>query len=227
MLCINPTHNGDHSTVTIKELDNVDGSIVDFLTPVSKRKRRESLNNQDDAVDHIMYTTSPSQKRSASSSTRNSIFTSSYDTELRDEPVDYLSLDEGYETTALVSIFRQVSPESSPMPLKNIDNNEDEEDNSSFPEFPSLARARTITDPTDEEYDELFFSNDPPDMMVNSSSRLTSPSLEELVPCLQEKGNWSTDYYDRYEEEESIEKACDNVNEGWLVSDTTSSRASS
>jgi hypothetical protein len=230
MLCINPTHNGDHSTVTIKEpsrVGDVDGSIVDFLTPVSKRKRWESLNNQDDAdVDHIVYTTSPSQKRSASSSTRNSISISSYHTELRDEPVDYLSLDEDYETTSLVSIFRQVSPESSPVPLKNNDNNLDEEDNSSYPEFPTLARARTITDPTDGEYDELFFSNDPPDIMVDSS-RLPSPSLEELLFCHQDKDNWSTDYCARYEEKVSIEKACENVNKGWLASDTTSSGASS
>jgi hypothetical protein len=224
VLCYNPAHN-DHSTVTIKEssrIDNVDGSIVDFL--VSKRKRRNNQNDDDD--DHIMYTTSPSQKRCASSSTRNSITISSYDTELRDEPVDYLSLEEDYKTTALVSIFRQVSPESSPMP-KNNDNNEDEEDNSSYPEFPNLARARTVTDPTDEEYDELFFSSDPPYMMVDSSSRLTSPPLEELVLCHQDNDKWSTDYYTRYEEKESMEKARDNVNEGWLVSDTTSSGASS
>ena len=231
MICINPTLNGDHSTVTIKEpsrVGNVDGSIVDFLTPVSKRKRWESLNNQDDAdVDHIIYTTSTSQKRSASSSTRNSISISSYDIELRDEPVDYLSLDEDYETTALVSIFRQVSPESSPVPLKNNDNNEDEEDNSSYPEFPTLARARTITDPTDEEYDELFLSNDPPDIMVDKSSRLPSPPLEELLLRHQDKDNWSSDYCARYEEMESIEKACDNANKGWLISDATSSGASS
>ena len=139
LLCYNPAHN-DHSMVTIKEssrIDNVDGSVVDFL--VSKRKRRNNQNDDDD--DHIMYTTSPSQKRCASSSTRNSITISSYDTELRDEPVDYLSLEEDYETTSLVSIFRQVSPESSPVPLKNNDNNEDEEDISSYPEFPTLARA--------------------------------------------------------------------------------------
>lgn len=169
MLCINPTHNSE--TVTIKELDNVNGSIVNFLTPVSQRKRKEYLNNQDDAY------VEPSQKRSDSSSTCSSISISSYDTELRDKPVDHLSLDEDYETTALVSIFRQISPKSSTLPLKNNDNNEDEDDNSSCPEFPTLAQARTIIDPTDEEYDELFFSNDPPDMMVDNSSRLTFPPL--------------------------------------------------
>ena len=223
MLCYNPTHNGDHSSVMIKEslrFDNVDGSIGDILT-VPKRKREEdieiawssSLNKHHDANVDCMYTTSPSHKRSASSSTRNSFFNiSSCDTELRDGPVDYASLDEDYDSAALVSIIRRASPQATPKSLKNNDNNEDEKDNNSYPEFPTIARARTISDPTDE-YEEFF--------LVESSSRLTSPPLEDLVLYHQDNDNLSADDYARYEEKDTI-RVRDYVDEIWLVSRTSS-----
>ena len=159
----------------IKELllrvDNVDGNIVDFLMAVPKRKREDdenawssSFNQHDDADVDCKYTTFSSNKRFAFYSC---------DTELREGPIDCV-----VSPTALVSIFRQTSPQSTTISLESNNDSTDDDSSSSYPEFSTIARARTIseTDST-EDYEQLYFSNDPPDM--NISSRPTSPLLEE------------------------------------------------
>jgi hypothetical protein len=167
---------------SLLRVDNVDGNIVDFLMTVPKRKREDdenawssssSFNQHDDDADadDCKYTnTFISNKRFAFYSC---------DTELREEgPI----LDCVVSPTALVSIFRQTSPQSTTISLEvnnNESNNDDSSSSSDHPEFSTIARARTIseTDST-EEYEKLYFSNDPPDM--NSiSSRPTSPLLDE------------------------------------------------
>ena len=186
VLCYNnSTHDGsDHSSVMIKEsllrVDNVDGNIVDFLMTVPKRKREDdenawssssSFNQHDDDADadDCKYTnTFISNKRFAFYSC---------DTELREGPI----IDCVVSPTALVSIFRQTSPQSTTISLEsnNNESNDDDSSSSDHPEFSTIARARTIseTDST-EEYEKLYFSNDPPDMN-STSSRPTSPLLDE------------------------------------------------
>ena len=174
----------DHSSTMIKEsllrVDNVDGNIVDFLMTVPKRKREDdenawsssSFNQHDDnadADDCKYNNTFISNKRFAFYSC---------DTELREGPI----IDCVVSPTALVSIFRQTSPQSTTISLESTNNDSNDDDSSSsrdHPEFSTIARARTIseTDST-EEYEKLYFSSDPPDM--NSiSSRPTSPLLDE------------------------------------------------
>jgi hypothetical protein len=177
----------DHSSTMIKEsllrVDNVDGNIVDFLMTVPKRKREDdenawsssSFNQHDDNADadDCKYTnTFISNKRFAFYSC---------DTELREEGS---IIDCVVSPTALVSIFRQTtSPQSTTISLESNNNESNDDDSSSSsghpPEFSTIARARTISETdSNEEYEKLYFSNDPPDM--NSiSSRPTSPLLDE------------------------------------------------
>lgn len=161
VLCYNSTiHDGDHLSVMIKELLRVDN--------VDKTKRKREEDNEmsldqhhDDADVDCKHTTFLSNKRFACYSC---------DTELREGPIDCV-----VSPTALVSIFRQTSPHIS---LESNNDSNDDDSSSSYPEFSIIARARTIseTDST-EEFEKLYFSNDPPDM--NISSRPTSPLLEE------------------------------------------------
>ena len=150
----------DHSSMMINEsllrVDNVDGTIVDFLMTVPKRKREDdenawwssSFNQHDDnadADDCKYNNTFISNKRFAFYSC---------DTELREGPI----IDCVVSPTALVSTFCQTSPQSSTISLEsNINESNDNDSSSGHPEFSTIARARTIseTDST-EEYEEIL-----------------------------------------------------------------------
>jgi hypothetical protein len=166
---------------SLLRVDKMDGNIVDFLMTVPKRKREDdenawsssSFNQHDDdpGADDCKYTnTFISNKRFAFYSC---------DTELREGPI----IDCVVSPTALVSIFRQTSPQSTTISLESNNNESNDDDSSSssgHTEFSTIARARTIseTDST-EEYEKLYFSNDDPPDMNSISSRPTSPLLEE------------------------------------------------
>lgn len=231
------------STKMIKGLlqgDRVEGNAIVFLT-APKRKREDdsigentswsSMKQYQDVVDgDVIY---PSHKRSASltaSSTRLPL--SSCDSERREGPADDASLDD--ETAALVSNFRTsifreggqvVSPPLTPILLSAVshsplykesdeNNNYDEhEDDSYFPEFPSLVRATTIIDPSDASAYHESYNADPPDM-GGVPSRPASPQIDEIIEeDLRDHSDWSTTsssiVYPCHGENDSIEMARD------------------
>jgi hypothetical protein len=153
---------------SLLRVDKMDGHIVDFLmAAVPKRKREDDENDwssssfinqhDDDAdADDCKYTTTfISNKRFAFYNC---------DTELREEGP--IIVDCVVSPTALVSIFRQTSPQSTTISLESNNNDINDDDSSSssgHTEFSTIARARTIseTDST-EEYEKLYFSSDDP-----------------------------------------------------------------
>ncbi|KAL3776642.1 hypothetical protein ACHAW5_010661 [Stephanodiscus triporus] len=220
--------------------DRVEGNTILFLT-APKRKREDdsigeisswsSMKHYQDVVDgDLIY---PSHKRSASltaSSTRLPL--SSCDSERREGPADDASLDD--ETEALVSNFRTsifreggqvVSPPFTPIFLSAVshsplckgsdeNNNYDEdEDDSYFPEFPSLVRATTIIDPSDASAYHESYNADPPDM-VGVPSRPASPQIDEIIEeDHRDHSDWSTTSssidYPCHGENDAIEMARD------------------
>jgi hypothetical protein len=200
-----------------------------------------SMKQHHDAVDgDFVY---PSHKRSASSNRLPfaSFYVSLCDSEQREGPADDESLDD--ETAALVSNFRtsilrqggqMVSPQPSPttsllgvagvldctLYKENIETNGDDEGEEDIyfpdlPDFPSIVRATTITDPSDAStYDESCHA-DPPDM-VGGLSTPTSLQVDEMIEQdLHEYNEWSTsssstDYPCRGEKDE-IEMARDRT----------------
>lgn len=176
----------------IKELKH-SSRVVDSQQPLAflsapKRKRDEicASSRQSactlDTDDDFVY---PLHKRTSSSTRLPAFCSASYDSEKRDGPAsdgdDDVSDD---ETDALVkkyrtSLFRQETlPRSncflSSPPLRH---DEDEDNHGDFFELPSIARATTICDDSDNS----TCYADPPEMYASSiSSRPTSPQ-EEII----------------------------------------------
>jgi hypothetical protein len=190
---------------TIQELssrDRLQGNITVEILSSPKRKRdefigeiswKEQYEQKINDADSMMC---PEQKRSASaSSTRHlSVYnTSSYDMESRDGPADDESLDD--ETACLVSnfsisVFRQgqrgITSSASltrPLPAASYAEDDDVEEDNGYQVFPSIGRARTITDSFDSASLKRCYA-DPPDM--DESSRSASPEVEELTKGINE-----------------------------------------
>ncbi|KAL3763824.1 hypothetical protein ACHAWU_001884 [Discostella pseudostelligera] len=171
--------------------DLVQGSITAEISTSPKRKRDDIVGEitwkqqQEDDDDDLMC---PVQKRSASSTRPNSTYCMcSYDMESRDGPADDISLDD--ETARLVSncrisVFRQdhrgiSSSATLTRPSPAIFAEEDDEDvENGYSDFPSIGRARTITDSDDSIFLTTCYT-DPPDM--HETSRSDCHDIEELT----------------------------------------------
>ncbi|KAL7436307.1 hypothetical protein ACHAXH_004921 [Discostella pseudostelligera] len=182
--------------------DLVQGSITVEISTSPKRKRDDIVGEiswkkqqEDDDADSMC----PVQKRSASSTRPNSMYCmSSYDMESRDGPADDISLDD--ETARLVSncrisVFRQEILRNSSSatalarsPPAIFAEDDDEEVENGYSDFPSIGRARTITDSDDSIFLTRCYA-DPPDM--DETSRSDFHDVEELTEeCIK------TDYID-------------------------------